>query len=244
MFELPNYVQVPHEVFDRMHELSGRELKVLMAICRKTLGHHKMSDSVSYSQITEITQISRPNVIPAVKKLLDLDKIEVHKKKGRANYYTLKCGCKPICIEIVQLEEIGSIDTRLASSPDTRHTKERVKERDNTPYYLAEYFDNKYRIKVGGADLTSTGEKYNYFRSLLKKRTQLQTEELVDKFFNWPERRDFAFTNFRAKAGRIESVVSTAGRPRQPQGPRWTCSRCGHINTHSGAICWGCKEER
>ena len=56
--QIPNHTQIPNSVIDNMVFLSGSELKVFIAICRKTIGWHKKTDRISHSQIRELTGLS------------------------------------------------------------------------------------------------------------------------------------------------------------------------------------------
>jgi phage replication O-like protein O len=56
---LPNYTQVSNEFIAMMPDLTGEEIKIFLAISRKTIGWHKTSDRISYSQLKALTGISR-----------------------------------------------------------------------------------------------------------------------------------------------------------------------------------------
>src|SRR5438045_1679723 len=68
--EAPNYTQVPNLLFDRwLSEISSlAELKVLLAVTRKTFGWHKREDALSISYLMELTGLSRPSVIEGCKR--------------------------------------------------------------------------------------------------------------------------------------------------------------------------------
>ena len=70
-FTVPNHTQTPNELFDEhMKEMAGSELKVILAICRKTFGWHKERDRISTSQLMEMTGLSNRAVIDAIRKLI------------------------------------------------------------------------------------------------------------------------------------------------------------------------------
>jgi len=127
--ELPNYVQVPHEVFRHLKILTGNEVKVLLSICRKTFGYHKLTDDISYSQIEEMCGVSRANASRAVKRLCELDLVEKSTKKGKTTRYDMKV----MCAKTTQ-EDLGTVvKTTTLTVAKTTHTKERRKEtRDTT----------------------------------------------------------------------------------------------------------------
>jgi len=209
MFELPNYVQVPHEIFGRMPELSGQELKVLMAICRKTLGYHKLTEAISYSQIAEITKISRPHVVPAIKKLLTLDMIDVEHRKGKTNYYTLKCGCKLICTDSVQTDQEGVTNKGTEVLPIRDIQKKEDKESIDTSVSrgvpdpelkpLVRYFYDKHE-EVRGSPPTPAWPRDMAIMKRLRVAGEYEPgaiRQCIDAFFAYPGRlktgvRDFS----------------------------------------------------
>lgn len=54
---LPNYTQVSNEFIALLPELTGEEVKIFLAISRKTIGWHKISDRIPYSQLKAMTGI-------------------------------------------------------------------------------------------------------------------------------------------------------------------------------------------
>lgn len=67
----PNYTQIPNAIFDLMADkhagLTEKELKILLAIARKTFGWHKKRDKISISQLQAMTCMSRASVTSGVK---------------------------------------------------------------------------------------------------------------------------------------------------------------------------------
>lgn len=73
----PNYTQVPNIIMDQyLTILTGLELKILLIICRKTLGWHKLSDRISLSQLEKLTESSRSQIIESIKTLLEKNLIK------------------------------------------------------------------------------------------------------------------------------------------------------------------------
>lgn len=67
-----NFTMVPNEIIDKhLHELSGAEIKILLAISRKTIGWHKDTDWISNSQMMEMTGLSRQWITTAVNRMID-----------------------------------------------------------------------------------------------------------------------------------------------------------------------------
>lgn len=62
----PNYTQIPNAIFDLMADkdahLTEAELRVILAIARKTFGWHKKRDKISLSQLVKATAMTRTSV--------------------------------------------------------------------------------------------------------------------------------------------------------------------------------------
>lgn len=71
----PNYTQIPNAIFDLMADkdagLTEKELKILLAIARKTFGWHKKRDKISLSQLEQMTSMSRVSVVAGIKAAID-----------------------------------------------------------------------------------------------------------------------------------------------------------------------------
>jgi phage replication O-like protein O len=68
--EAPNYTQTPNVVFDSLAIFTDCQLRVILAICRKTFGWHKNRDRISLSQLQKMTGLSRRGVIDGLQMLL------------------------------------------------------------------------------------------------------------------------------------------------------------------------------
>lgn len=66
----PNYTQVPNLVFELMADkaanMKSSELRVILAIVRKTFGWHKKRDKLSLTQLESLTSMSRQSVIDGI----------------------------------------------------------------------------------------------------------------------------------------------------------------------------------
>lgn len=71
----PNYTQVPNAIFDLMADkdagLTEKELKVLLAVARKTFGWHKKRDKISLTQLEQLTSLSRPSVVAGLESAIE-----------------------------------------------------------------------------------------------------------------------------------------------------------------------------
>lgn len=65
------FTKIANELFDALlkFDFTARQMKVAMAIIRKTYGYNKTSDELSLSQIVDLTGISRGNVSQAINAL-------------------------------------------------------------------------------------------------------------------------------------------------------------------------------
>ncbi|MEO1297634.1 MAG: replication protein [Cyanobacteria bacterium J06636_16] len=87
-----NYTQVPNIVLDSIAELSNAEFKVIMTICRKTLGWQREKERLSISYLMELTGLSNQGVIRATKTLMErgwIDREAVKVKRGYSHEYYL-----------------------------------------------------------------------------------------------------------------------------------------------------------
>lgn len=77
-FKEPNYTQTPNELFDEcMKKMGEAELRVTLAVIRKTMGYHKDRDAISYSQIMEMTGLSRSSTQDGINKAVEHGFIEI-----------------------------------------------------------------------------------------------------------------------------------------------------------------------
>lgn len=77
------YTRLANELFDAIlaFPFSGRQLKVLMTVIRKTYGYNKKSDDMSASQIANVCRIARPHVVKTLGELAEMRVI--HKQSGK-----------------------------------------------------------------------------------------------------------------------------------------------------------------
>ena len=96
--DLPNYTQFPNIIIDdMMWQLSGAQIKIILAIARKTFGWHKQTDRISNSQLTGLTGLSEAGLIKAMKGLLKMQLIireQTGKGKGIKTTYEINFNTK------------------------------------------------------------------------------------------------------------------------------------------------------
>jgi len=85
------HTQIPNDLLDNMDKLSHIGFKVIMLICRKTIGWHKEVDSISVSQIVKHTGLSKNSVLRSITELEDMGVIVVDRVDDNktTNKYTL-----------------------------------------------------------------------------------------------------------------------------------------------------------
>lgn len=64
----PNYTQVPNALFEIMPDMDKSELKVVLAVCRMTVGWHKTKDRLTITRLMTLTGLSRQSVYDGIEK--------------------------------------------------------------------------------------------------------------------------------------------------------------------------------
>lgn len=115
----PNYTQIPNAIFDLMADkdagLTEKELKVLLAIARKTFGWHKKRDKISLSQLQQMTSMSRSTVVLGVKAAIErgiVRQTEDPNDKRGGVYYEL------VVDELNQSSDLTSTKSELVRNSD------------------------------------------------------------------------------------------------------------------------------
>jgi len=77
------FLAIPNELMDALlaADLTGRQLKLALAIVRKTIGYGKVEDDCTISQLAEVAGLHRPNASKALQQLLDMNVVSA--RKGR-----------------------------------------------------------------------------------------------------------------------------------------------------------------
>jgi phage replication O-like protein O len=153
-----------------MSELSHAQFKVLMAICRKTIGWHKQSDYISISQIVELAGVSNKTVVGAIKQLEKKGFI-VTQKTNRSttlitiNYEVTSVVSTPTSVTITPPSVVSTPVTSVVST----HTKETInKEESSIPTLedVIEYFNGN------GYTTDSAKKMYDYYQASVKGSRQ------------------------------------------------------------------------
>jgi phage replication O-like protein O len=89
----PNYTQIPNAIFELMADKEAHfteaELRVVLAIARKTFGWHKKRDKLSLTQLEKLTAMSRPSVKAGIDAAIarGLVRRTPDKDDGRGGFY-------------------------------------------------------------------------------------------------------------------------------------------------------------
>ena len=65
------FTKIPNRALDNMAALSEAELRIYLAVARKTIGWHKESDIISRSQFEQLTGLARRSVQNGIARLLE-----------------------------------------------------------------------------------------------------------------------------------------------------------------------------
>ena len=90
MADLPTYTRIPNDIIEAMPKLGNAELRVLLAIARKTYGWQKECDVISVSQLAKMTGLTSRNTQNAVVTLLEKGLITRELANKQSYCYTLQ----------------------------------------------------------------------------------------------------------------------------------------------------------
>jgi phage replication O-like protein O len=92
--QLPNHTQVPNSFIEELQKrVNDPAVRCYLAICRKTIGWHKLSGKVSYSQLRAMTGLSKDGVASGVASLEEAHLVEVTRESGRPMLFDLIFDC-------------------------------------------------------------------------------------------------------------------------------------------------------
>lgn len=174
MLEVPNHTQIPNVIIDQhMSELSHAQFKVLMAICRKTIGWHKQSDYISISQIVELAGVSNKTVVGAIKQLEKKGFI-VTQKTNRSttlitiNYEVTSVLSTPTSVTITPPSVVSTPVTSVVST----HTKETINKEEEGECSIPTLEDVIEYFNGNGYTTDSAKKMYNYYQASVKGSRQ------------------------------------------------------------------------
>lgn len=189
-FEKPNHTQTPNSLFAALPEIkSVSELKVILAIVRRTFGWHKESDKISLSQLEADTGLTRESVSQGVQAALEHEYI-IRKPAGQGHVYKLKLvgktdqSEKPTSQEI-RPKVVKDSDQQVVGNSDPQ--KKATKEKKETPH--SRLF--KYHADRLGGKVLDGGKQGKAIKTLLANYTEAECRECYESQLAeaWRERK-------------------------------------------------------
>jgi len=174
MLEVPNHTQIPNIIIDEhMSELSHAQFKVLMAICRKTIGWHKRKDYISISQIVELTGVSNKTVVGAIKQLerkgfILTEKFNRSTTLITINYDITSVLSTPTSVTITPPSVVSTPVTSVVST----HTKETINKEEEEQCSIPTLDDVIKYFDGNGYTTDSAKKMYNYYQASVKSSKQ------------------------------------------------------------------------
>lgn len=167
---VPNHTQIPNEFLDeKVADLSGSAVKCFIIICRKTIGWHKTSDSISYSQLMEKTGLESQAVHSALEELENAGLVVVHSCPGKANRIDINFTSS----EIKEVKDDTSLkikehlfENQRGTSLKIKETKETIKETlvNKTTRAVARVDRDQFEQSLERAFVSRFGSFSNYGR--------------------------------------------------------------------------------
>lgn len=134
------YTRIANELLEAIAsaDLTARQLKVMLAVARKTYGFGKKSDRIADEQIAGITGISRQNVNKAKKELISMNclikdgnRIGVNKEVSAWQFS--KCLHVSNLVSKTETQKVSKLETSRVSKLET-HKRNTLKIKDKTPH--------------------------------------------------------------------------------------------------------------
>lgn len=132
--DAPNYTQVPNALFALMPDMGNAELKVVLAVCRQTIGWHKTKDRLTVTRLAELTGLSRQSVYEGISQAIERGILIQEDCEALGHVYSLD-------IREPQ-ESVKQVDTTVSSKltesvkkVDTQKKDKETKEKNNKPTF-------------------------------------------------------------------------------------------------------------
>jgi len=126
-----NHTQVPNDFIDtHMRTVSSTAGIIFLCICRKTIGWHKETDSISVSQLEKLTGRSKNTILSAIKELEGIGLIikESHmiENVNLPNTYTINFSTLDAGARVVQESHGGGAENARGGGAENAPTKETI----------------------------------------------------------------------------------------------------------------------
>lgn len=206
----PNHTQIPNVILESMAQMGNAELRVVLAVCRKTFGWQKRKDQLSLSQLSNLTGLSRRGTIDGITAALDNEWI-IRTKRGQSFLYSVNLlhqsedeTSEDTSLELVK--PLHQLDDKLVKVVDTqkKEFKEISKEK-RARAKDARANSVIFPIAKALAEVCQMSLEANpsLFRDakLLSKAVPAPTPELIHKNYNGDPRAFWKSQDYRGKKG-------------------------------------------
>ena len=176
--------------------LNGSEFRVLLTVVRKTWGWCKKEDSLSFSQIAEITGLPRRTVIRAANHLLAMNLLLKRATSGKPSVWKVNKDFEQwkVVSKVALVSKVASVKSGIGASDEnglgvvskvapTIDTLKRQRKKaapgdaDSRFQPLKKFFHEQYE-EVRGTKLVTDGSDYAGLRKLLKQTPEFSLEDL------------------------------------------------------------------
>ena len=190
--DVPNHTQIPNSIIDEhMKSLSPAQFKVLIAICRKTIGWHKQCDYISISQIVELAGVSNKTVINAIKDLERMEFIITEKSNRSTTKITLNYNVTSVLSTPTSgITTPPSGATTPVASGITTHTKETLKENIYKERMIPTLEEVVSYFTSNGYTVEAANKMYDFYQASISSNRQ--------KY--WKDSRGNAVKSWKQKA--------------------------------------------
>ena len=158
------YTRIANELLEAIAgaDLTARQLKVMIAVIRKTYGFQKKLDRIADIQIAELTGLSRQNVNKAKKELLSMhcllmDDNRIGPNKELSAWHFTNSLQKRDSVSKLKTQSVSKIETHGVSKLET-HKRNSLKIKENTP------------LTPQGGDSEVAQECLDYYNELTSSR--------------------------------------------------------------------------
>ena len=118
-----NFTAIPNVFIEEvMRGLGGSAVKLFLVICRKTIGWHKDSDALSYSQLQEFSGIKSQACAEGLKDLVDAGLVTIHREQGKTSRIDLAFETS---LKIKEVGDLNLFENQSGTSLKIKETKER-----------------------------------------------------------------------------------------------------------------------
>jgi phage replication O-like protein O len=185
--EQPNHTQTPNSFYDELlpQITSLCELKVTLAIIRKTFGWRKHEDQLSVSQLETLTGLSRKGVQDGLTLALKRGSI-VRREQGQKFFYSLK-----LCNDIARPEQPAMQQSCIEPCNDL-YPQKKVNKNTNSPTESVQPISPPSRLtttdsslwKLGIEVLCVEGESRKSIGGLLYREIKKHGEKRIEAALN------------------------------------------------------------